>query len=51
MSVTTRGTNIALEGRHGSAFRQLYIDPQSVPLLGYCWWNQYYFDLVMVIGC
>ena len=33
------------------AFRQLSADPFSVPLLGYRWRNQYYFDLVMVMGC
>ena len=33
------------------AFRQLFACPSSVPLLGFKWRGQYYFDLVMVMGC
>ena len=33
------------------AFRQLFACPQSVPYLGFRWWNLYYFDLVMMMGC
>ena len=33
------------------AFRQLWVDPKSVPLLGFRWRGKYYFDLVMVMGC
>ena len=33
------------------AFRQIYAEPISVPLLGYRWRNLYYFDLVLVMGC
>ena len=33
------------------AFRQLYADLKSVPLLSFKWRNLYYHDLVMVMGC
>ena len=33
------------------AFHQIFASPLSVPLLGFHWRNQYYFDLVMVMGC
>ena len=32
------------------AFRQLFADIKSVPLLGYRWRDLYYFDLVMVMA-
>ena len=32
------------------AFCQLYRCPKSVPMLGYRWRGQYYFDLVMMMG-
>ena len=33
------------------AFRQLYCDFRSIPLLGFRWKNRYYFDVVMMMGC
>ena len=33
------------------AFRQLNAYPKLVPLLGYHWQGQYFFDLVLVMGC
>ena len=33
------------------AFRQIFACPSSVPLLGFKWRGQFYFDVVMVMGC
>ena len=33
------------------AFRQFYACPSLVPLLGFKWRGQYYFDLVLMMGC
>ena len=33
------------------AFRQLYADFCSIPLLGFKWRRRYYFDRVMMMGC
>ena len=33
------------------AFRQLRVDPSSIPKLGYRWRGRYLFDLVLVMGC
>ena len=33
------------------AFRQLYAEFASIPLLGFQWRTQFYFDVVMVMGC
>ena len=32
-------------------FRQYYVDIADIPLLGYKWRNNYYFDTVLMMGC
>ena len=32
------------------AFRQIYVDPQDVPLQGFMWEGQWYFDIVLTMG-